>query len=635
MQYRKEIDGLRAFAVVPVLLFHAGFDLFSGGYVGVDVFFVISGYLITSIIIREKAEGTFTFANFYERRARRILPALFLVMLACIPFAWFWMAPHQLKDFSQSLLSTTAFLSNVFFYLETDYFNDFAETAPLLHTWSLAVEEQYYLFFPPLILLLWRLGVTWTLSILGIIAVASLVGAEFLSTSNSAVNFYLLPTRVWELFVGVFAALYLFYRDKDSGALARLPCELLAGLGLLAIFYSVFTFDSRTPFPSLWALIPTLGTALIVVFGHSSTWTGRLLGLRPLVGVGLISYSLYLWHQPLLALARIRNFGPLDGIESGLIIVLSFVLAYASFTWCEAQFRDRSLIKTRYFLAAAAFLAIAFMSLGYYGHDKDGFISYKVSQLGEDHRKIVIDQNLELARRKAAWTPLLAEGERPFDDSAEGQRVLLLGDSKSEDLYVSLIMNKELFGGFQFRRLRLDDSCMTVEAYDHTLDPTEECLEEVQKLEASNLLNEADVVIVSNTWTVLTIPNAKNYIDQLSAKKRHIFIVNTGHFNDVSSLSMQIAENELSGAALERFLFDNIRQDWRRLSVQLAEGFRETDNVTYLDKLQLFCDFDAKGCTLFSETGEPYYFDTGHVTVEGAQYYGRRVFEEKWLDRLR
>ena len=155
MEYRREIDGLRAVAVMPVILFHAGFETFSGGFIGVDVFFVISGYLITSIILHEGSRGQFSLLDFYERRARRILPALFLVMLVSIPFAWAWMLPHQLKDFGQSVLAAAVFLSNFFFWLETDYFNDFAETAPLLHIWTLAVEEQYYVLFPLLLMSGW------------------------------------------------------------------------------------------------------------------------------------------------------------------------------------------------------------------------------------------------------------------------------------------------------------------------------------------------------------------------------------------------------------------------------------------------------------------------------------------------
>ncbi|MEP6889678.1 MAG: acyltransferase, partial [Nitrospirota bacterium] len=179
MKYRREIDGLRALAVLPVILFHAGFEAFRGGFVGVDVFFVISGYLITSIILKEKQEGTFTLLGFYERRARRILPALFLVMFACMPVAWWCLLPADMKSFSQSVAAVSVFSSNIFFLHDIGYFNIEAELKPLLHTWSLAVEEQYYLLFPIFLLLTWRLGKQWTVAMLAVIAMLSLAVAQW------------------------------------------------------------------------------------------------------------------------------------------------------------------------------------------------------------------------------------------------------------------------------------------------------------------------------------------------------------------------------------------------------------------------------------------------------------------------
>jgi peptidoglycan/LPS O-acetylase OafA/YrhL len=192
MKYRREIDGLRALAVLPVILFHAGFKTFSGGFVGVDVFFVISGYLITSIILAEKEAGTFTLVKFYERRARRILPALFLVMAACLPFAWLWLFPRDMKSFSQSLVAVSVFASNVLFWRTSGYFDTAAELKPLLHTWSLGVEEQYYVFFPILIILTWLLGKRWIPVMLGVVGVVSFVAGQWISATNPTAAFFLL-----------------------------------------------------------------------------------------------------------------------------------------------------------------------------------------------------------------------------------------------------------------------------------------------------------------------------------------------------------------------------------------------------------------------------------------------------------
>ena len=220
MNYRREIDGLRALALLPVILFHAGFETFSGGFIGVDVFFVISGYLITTIILAELKQEKFSIINFYERRARRILPALYLMMLVCIPFAGFWLSPSGMKDFSQSLVAISVFASNILFSRESGYFDIAADLKPLLHTWSLAVEEQYYLLFPLFLIATWKLGKRWILGILGVVFIASLALAQWAAFAKPAAAFYLLPTRGWELLIGTFAAFYLsevLLKDFERG----------------------------------------------------------------------------------------------------------------------------------------------------------------------------------------------------------------------------------------------------------------------------------------------------------------------------------------------------------------------------------------------------------------------------------
>ncbi|MGL4603794.1 MAG: acyltransferase family protein [Iodobacter sp.] len=218
MKYRREIDGLRALAVLPVILFHAGFETFSGGFVGVDIFFVISGYLITTIILSELEQDKFSIVNFYERRARRILPVLFLVMLVCIPFAWLYLLPGDMKDFSQSLVAVSVSASNILFWRESGYFDTAAELKPLLHTWSLAVEEQYYFLFPLFLMLFWKLGKRWIVVTLGLLFVISLTVAQWAAYAKPTAAFFLLPTRGWELLIGAFAAFYLAHANrKESG----------------------------------------------------------------------------------------------------------------------------------------------------------------------------------------------------------------------------------------------------------------------------------------------------------------------------------------------------------------------------------------------------------------------------------
>lgn len=392
MKYRAEIDGLRALAVMPVILFHAGFEWFSGGFVGVDIFFVISGYLITTIIISEMAEGNFSIVNFYERRARRILPALFFVMLICLPFAWLWLTPSDLKDFGQSLVATSTFSSNILFWLDSGYFDTASELKPLLHTWSLAVEEQYYILFPLFLMLTWKLGIKWIIFFLLLIFFLSLGSAQwsvhnnltdslFVQTtkgwdflinafSNPSASFFLLPTRIWELLVGVFAAIYLKY---NSNLKSHSLNQFLSLLGFGMVVYSILVFNERTPFPSLYTLIPTIGTSLLILCAVPKTIIHRMLSLKLIVSIGLISYSAYLWHQPLLAFARHRLLGELSDLLVASLCVFSLVIAWLSWRFVEKPFRDRRIFsRGRIFLFS--FICIFFFSsIGLSTHIYKGF----------------------------------------------------------------------------------------------------------------------------------------------------------------------------------------------------------------------------------------------------------------------
>lgn len=370
MKYRAEIDGLRALAVLPVILFHAGFEWFSGGFVGVDVFFVISGYLITTIIISEMTEGKFSIVNFYERRARRILPALIFVMAACLPFAWLWLTPNDLKDFGQSLVAVSTFSSNILFSLESGYFDTAAELKPLLHTWSLAVEEQYYILFPIFLMLTWRLGIKWILFILSVLFLLSLGVAQWGAYNKPSATFFLLPTRGWELLVGVFAAFYLKYNTQLRSHILNQALSLL-GFGM--IVYSIIAFDETTPFPSLYALIPTIGTGLLILCAVPNTFVHKLLSLKIFVGIGLISYSAYLWHQPLLAFARHRLLGEVSDILLIALCSISLVLSWLSWKYIEAPFRSRkTLTRNKVFLLSIGCIFI-FSSIGLSMHLKNGY----------------------------------------------------------------------------------------------------------------------------------------------------------------------------------------------------------------------------------------------------------------------
>ena len=356
VKYRPDVDGLRAIAVLSVLLFHGGVAALSGGFVGVDVFFVISGFVIATKLIEEIEEGKFSIANFYVRRIRRILPALVAVMVACCAAALVFFLPDALRDFSRSLLATAVFFSNVFFWKSSGYFETAALDRPLLHTWSLAIEEQFYIVIPIALYLLMVYARRWTFMLFAIAATASLGLSIFVTDTAPTANFFLLPTRAWELLLGVLVALVPWPAPST-----RMLREVLAVVALLLIGFAVLTYTSATPFPGLAAFVPTFATAALIYIGKDGepSFVAKALSLRPIVGIGLISYSLYLVHWPIIVFARYMLLRDLAGWEIGAAVLASFVLAYLSYRFVETPFRRprRPVSQPRLFVGTAGVLA--------------------------------------------------------------------------------------------------------------------------------------------------------------------------------------------------------------------------------------------------------------------------------------
>ena len=431
--YRPEIDGLRTIAVVPVILYHAGVTVFQGGFVGVDVFFVISGYLITTILIGDLERGDFSILRFYERRARRILPALFTVIFCSIPPAWLALDPARFTDFSESIAATILFASNFLFWMESGYFDEDAENKPLLHTWSLAVEEQYYIFFPVMLFVLWRYGRRSTLGTIVVLTLVSFGLCLWGARNASSANFYLLPFRMWELFVGSICAFWA------TSALSQRGNEALAGLGLAMVVASIFLISSDMAFPGAVTLGPVIGTALIILFARPGTRVARALSLKGMVWVGLISYSLYLWHQPIFALARLRlnNGRALDVPEMAVLIVLTFILAFLTYRFIEQPFRKRGrrgrrLLEARPRLFAVSGVAMAaFIGFGVFGVLSNGAAmryppNYATLVASFDDRTELpckFEPNLPIPASHPAEQCMVTAGD------GSGETVMILGDS--------------------------------------------------------------------------------------------------------------------------------------------------------------------------------------------------------------
>lgn len=351
--YRPDIDGLRAIAIIPVILFHARVPGFGGGFLGVDVFFVISGYLITSLIGREIFDRSFTYLSFWERRARRLLPPMFLVVAVSSAVAYLILLPEELKAFGQSVVSISLFSSNVYFWLKAGYFDAPAQTVPLLHTWSLAVEEQFYLLFPAVLIGIAAWKPRSRVFVVTGIGLASFAISVWWIHSSPSAAYYLLPSRAWELMLGATLALM---RESRANLLPPRAIDALLVVGMTLVVIPVFLYTEATPFPGFAALVPCLGTALIIWVGDGKNHVGRLLDNRAMVFVGQLSYSLYLWHWPILVFFAMVSEQPLQSlstIQVSAALAATMALSWMSFALVENPIRRRKVLKSRRTLFAA------------------------------------------------------------------------------------------------------------------------------------------------------------------------------------------------------------------------------------------------------------------------------------------
>jgi peptidoglycan/LPS O-acetylase OafA/YrhL len=422
-KYRPDIDGLRALAILPVIIFHAGLGC-PGGFIGVDIFFVISGFLIASLILKEIDDGSFSLVMFWERRIRRILPALFVVVVATLAAGWFLYLPEDFDLMAKSVVALALLMSNFFFWKHTGYFSAGLDTKPLLHTWSLAVEEQFYVLFPLLLIFLARHKRFPIARILFCLAVGSFALSVAGCYSRPDATFYLLPTRAWELMIGAFLA------AMPARPFAKAWLNQTAALsGLALIVYSIFCYTRKTRFPGLAAMPPCLGAALIIFSGGGKrTLISRVLALRPVVFIGLISYPLYLWHWPLLAFSEYDSVATQSWQLRVALLLASAALAVASWKWIETPFRTRSLCPRRprlFALAGGSMLALLVIGGGIHlHHGIPSRLSAKVLML-DGYRSHYAFRN-EITPQQAAAGKFAELGAQSTNQPIE---ILLWGDS--------------------------------------------------------------------------------------------------------------------------------------------------------------------------------------------------------------
>jgi peptidoglycan/LPS O-acetylase OafA/YrhL len=619
IKYRPEIDGLRAIAVLAVVFYHAdyglnGNELFSGGYIGVDIFFVISGYLITSIIYKGLKQGDFSFARFYERRVRRILPALFTVLLTCLVFAIIFLIPWQLSDFAMSALASLFFVSNIYFWKESGYFAPATDELPLLHTWSLAIEEQFYILFPICLLLVWKYLPRYLLVTMIVALSLSFLFAESVTAKEPEYSFYLLNTRMWELLSGAILAKLELDRGRNNPAVLELIMPLL---GLLLIGFAIFNFDSNSLHPGYITIIPILGAMLMIWYCKPGGWLTDKLSYRPVVFTGLISYSLYLWHFPIFAFSNIINLS-LNNLHRTAFIAISVLLSLLSYHFIEQPFRRKTFAfrKVAKFCTSSAIILLISMILvfttdGGLGRYRAGDLTI-VSTTPDEFGEYVNGRFSEYQYRE-------------FDESGK-LKIMLIGDSYGKDLLNALteiglidtiqLSTHSIVGQCGNLFLDRDLSDLVADNY-QTICEAESRYEDPRVL---SIMRDADIVWLASSWRLWQAELLPESLENISAHTDARILVlgrkDFGRFSIQEIISMPPNERV------------NFRKPVSGNHWETNEQMRTSlDEEIFIDLQRLFCN-GMQTCPIFNDESNLISYDGNHLTPSGAKYLGKLLVQE-------
>ncbi|HEY0758116.1 MAG TPA: acyltransferase family protein [Acidisarcina sp.] len=525
MKYRRDIDGIRAIAVLAVMAFHLGLQFVPGGFVGVDIFFVISGYLIGGIVLDGVKDGSFSLSNFYLRRFKRILPALTFVLLVVSIACLFILLPPDLSAYGKSLIAAALSVANIFFWRGTGYFDHSAVEKPLLHIWSLGVEEQFYAFFPLGALLLYRIRSSLLLPGMALVAALSLWLSVYSTAAKPEAAFYLLPGRTWELLVGVILA------GSPKGWLkSAIARNFLAVAGLAAMLFAVFTYKVGTPFPGAAALLPCLGAVAVIAGGRDgSNIVEKALSFKPVVFIGLISFSLYLWHWPLIVLVQYAApASKLSHLQQGLIFAGAMVLATLSWRFVEQPFRTMRapsrLVFTYSALSALAVTAIGLVLLVSHGFPRRyspdvismaNYLDYEPGQPFREHSCFLRTQDSidQLTRSGCLRT------------QPGKANVLLLGNSHAAHLWEGLSQVDSRVNILQATA----SGWKCVPVIDRAITPASKCTQMFNYVMGDFLeKNRIDLVILSATWEEDEMSQLRATLADLKRRSIPVLLIGPG-----------------------------------------------------------------------------------------------------------
>ena len=623
IHYRPEIDGLRTIAVLSVVIYHAeitiyGTAILPGGYLGVDIFFVISGYLISSIILKSLQTNSFSFADFYERRARRILPLLLCVLLVSIPFAWLTLFKRELMEFTDSLLGALFFYSNHVFIVD-DYWSLDAKLKPLLHTWSLAVEEQFYLLTPVLLFALYRYLKNHMLLIICGIILASLLFAQWSSGYSPSHAFYLLPARMWELFAGTSLALLQLSRGNPE---PNRFSKLLPAAGTLLILGSMFSFSESTRHPSVLTVVPIVGTMLVIYYTTTGEWVTRLLSSSPFVGIGKISYGLYLWHFPLIVFAR---FLSPDGWQDYklLLILVSVLIATLTYFTVEQPFRNRKTIALKSVILPSFFVSYSLMIVFVLLTNKnDGFNFRHDSQFPNFVSSGIEFENVYLQER--SWS-LVRSKLSTFEKDKGHTRVLVIGNSLGKDLFNSFELNSTRYPQIDFAYLlfrcgRDPDNIFESKKYleaDVIVTNLHCSTKHTKKIQDDG----KKIVFVSGHLRIKTLT-----VEDEDLRTRYL---RSGKWGGLTLIDQQLMHSsKIDKPMLERVAFDN--SNYFKIKAETPPK----EIVRFIDLNPVQCDEVRSSCLVLTPDHKKVHYDAVHWTLSGARYFGGLIADRRLLDKV-
>ena len=608
MNYRNDIDGLRAVAVVPVVLFHLSENLAPGGFIGVDIFFVISGYLISSIIYREVASGDFSLLKFYERRARRILPAYFAVSLLVFIAVFLLLLPPDFARLSQSLFAANLFSANLFFFWTTDYFGAAASTKPLLHFWSLAVEEQFYIFFPLIILGFRRFRQSSLVWCLVILTIASLIGADYAVRKDQQAAFYLPHLRAWELLIGCLIALPMAKKHLSP----RLA-SLFYTIGCLLIGASVILLRETAPFPGLAALPACCGAALILWAGdEQKPLPSLILSTLPFRFFGKISYSLYLVHWPVIVFAPYMLPKPYGTIDLGFLFGLSVLLAFLSYQFVEQPFRnDRTFWTQKRVLVSSSLSVIAVLCLSLVTILNNGFP--KRLPLKAQELLAYSDYERQALYRETICFLTPSQSETEWDEKECGTTstkpsMLIWGDSYAAHYYSGFLTHFPQHSLGQITGSLCPPILnMEVPRRPHCKKLNDRAINHIK-------ITKPNIVVLSAKWKEndIGVRELNDTIDAIVKAGSQVVLLGVGP-RYKTWVPETLARSQIAGQLLLKAIPED---DIRSISAAMKSLFQDDSRLSYVSILDALCKNEL--CPLITASGIPLHWDKGHLTKEGS-----------------